>query len=136
MPRLWAKTVDFDQVAVGDELPILVKWETAQSLTRFVDPLADDNEEIQEPVTVPVVALTAYVKELLAKAFPPPSISAPGSSLEVDHLRDIPLGDTVSITGEVVSKRQESGLRLVDCLVMIETGDGQAAARARSVVSL
>ena len=35
MARLWARTTTFDSVNVGDELPILVKWETADTIARF-----------------------------------------------------------------------------------------------------
>ena len=35
MARLWARTTSFESVEVGDELPILVKWETSETIDRF-----------------------------------------------------------------------------------------------------
>ena len=35
MPRLWAKTVTYDSVSVGDQLPILAKWETEETIAGF-----------------------------------------------------------------------------------------------------
>ena len=135
MPRLWAMTVDFEKVAVGDDLPILVKWETPESISRFPSPDTAEDEIPDPPESVPMEALTSYVNELLGRGFPAPSITGPGSSLSIDLLRPIPLGDTVSITGEVVNKWEEEARRLVECRVVIETDDGQPAATARAVVS-
>lgn len=147
MPRLWAMTVDFQTVAIGDQLPILVKWETADSIRRLVakyEP-ADQNEvDIdlipEEPAVpapaVPVAALAGYVTELLKKAFPVASITAEGSELAVDALEPIDAGDTISVLGEVVGKWEDGELRLVECRVVIEKESGQTAATARAVVSL
>ena len=35
MPKLWAKTLDYDHIEVGDDLPILVKHEDQQSIDLY-----------------------------------------------------------------------------------------------------
>ena len=146
MPTLWAKTVEFDKIAVGDRLPILVKWETEHTIRRFVAPQdqsedqpedqPDDEDESKPPDNLPEAALTGYVSELLEKAFPYERLSADGSRFEVTTLHPVRLGDTTGISGRVTGKREEDGRRLVDCEIVIDV-DGQGiAAQARAVVSL
>ena len=89
MARLWARTTTFDLVNVGDELPILVKWETAETIARFAALLRPEPEGpdqapdsvLEAPPTAASQALLSYVTELLEKGFPLPSITAQGSSL-------------------------------------------------------
>jgi len=80
MPRLWAKTVTFDSVSLGDELPILVKWETEETIQRFRDlvtsreppaiysndpAIGPANEPANEP---PEIGEGATVQESMAQA--------------------------------------------------------------------
>ena len=132
MARLWAMTVDFETVAVGDQLPVLIKWETEHTIRRFAAP--EDEEEPGSPETLPHAALTAYVAELLEKAFPPESLSAEGSGFEITPLQPVPFGDTTGVSGRVVGKREENGQRSVDCDILIEIDGNGIAATARAVV--
>lgn len=161
MPRLWAKTASFDTISVGDELPILVKWETEETIKRFrslaspSEDLADSAQETADetasepagerataqPVSVWAMAFTAYVAELLEKAFKLPNIVAKGSQLDLEILQPVNPGDTLVLSGSVVDKRveQESGLqelRLVVCQVVIENQSGETVASADVLVSL
>ena len=81
MARLWAKTVTFESVSVGDTLPILVKWETRDTISGFVALLATEDSadavatstgdeaelEALSGRSAPAQALLAYVTELLEK---------------------------------------------------------------------
>ena len=163
MPRLWAKTVNFDSVSLGDELPILVKWETEETIQRFRDlvsptepPAVASNEPANEPknehaeadvVTmdrVPTIqpaliwgtALTAYVAELLEKSFKLPNIVAKGSQLELEIHQPVNPGDTLVLSGSVVDKRLEQELRLVECRVIVENQSGETVASATATVSM
>ena len=163
MPRLWAKTVSFESVSPGDELPILVKWETEETIRRFKElvsqlepPAVLLNEPANEPAaesaeadvvtTDPVTtiqsaliwgtALTAYVAELLEKAFKLPNIVAKGSQLELEILQPVNPGDTLVLFGSVVDKRVEQELRLVVCRVIIENQSGETVASATATVSM
>ena len=147
MARLWAKTVTFESVSVGDELPILVKWETEETIARFnavLNPEAPepDPEEIPDDVTgtadssASSPALAAYVLELLEKGFPITSILAQGSRLQLHPMIPVKPEDTITLTGLVVDKRIEKDRRLVECEVSIENQDGQTVARAEVVVCL
>jgi len=163
MARLWARTATFESISVGDTLPILVKWETRDTINGFTallspgdlpGDLPSDTPEGPEarpgvdPVEpdaaagpfAPAQALLAYVTELLEKAFPVPNLMAQGSRLELELLSPVRPEDTISLTGRVVGKSEDaaaSGLsrRLVECEVLIDNQEGQAIARAQAVVA-
>ena len=137
MARLWAMTVDFDSVAVGDTLPVLIKWETAESINRYAALHGEqDEEDIESATTLPPQTVTSYIVELLSKGFPRERLDDAGSSLEVEHLSEVVANDTVSMSGSVVDKRTESGQRVVECAVAVDNDRGEPVARARAVVSL
>ena len=154
MARLWAQTVDYLTVSVGDQLPILIRWETSESIRRLAAQFgAASDREGNEPdvneadvygdelaaedLALPGPAVTAYVTEALEKAFPRDRLTAEGSSVEVEFQKPILADETISISGEVVGKREESGLRLVECRIVIEKEENrEVAATARAVVSL
>ena len=145
MARLWAKTVTFDSVAVGDQLPILAKWETEETIARFnalisrEDTEPRDGEVPQDSSSGQAAgapALAAYVLELLEKAFPIPSILAQGSKLDIQTMQPVRPDDVITLTGEVVDKRQEEDRRMVECVVLVDNQHGQTVARAVCVVCL
>lgn len=139
MARLWARTVTFESVNVGDQLPILIKWETRESIQGFRDlmaftdpgPAVTDEEPSLEPG-----ALVSYVTELLEKAFPVSGIMARGSRLQLEPVAQVKPEDTISLSGEVVNKHQDDDQRLVECSIAIENQDGQTVGRATAVVSM
>ncbi len=148
MSRLWAKTVTFDAVRPGDQLPILVKSETADTIAGFYALLsADPDDSASEeayPDTeaygdkpVPSAALCAYAFELLEKAFPITGLMASGGGLNVEMIAPVRAGDTITLTGEVVDKGADDGhrkgythSRVVRCRVVMENQDGEAVANA------
>jgi hypothetical protein len=146
MPRLWARTVSFESVDVGDQLPILVKWETGETIERFTaltSPSGPEDptglpaaEEDTADVTAPPAALMTYVVELLEKAFPLTSIMAQGSRLELKPLAPVSPEDTISLSGQVIGKAEEEGQRLVECEIIIENQRSQTVGRAMAKVSL
>ena len=134
MARLWAMTCDFDAIAPGDYLPILIKWETAQSIRARLGPEAAETDEAQ--LELPRSAMLAYMRELLEKGFPPGSLDAEGSHLELELLHPVTPGDTISLSGVVAAKRTEGGRRLVECRLTAEHESGEPAAQAAAVVRL
>ena len=139
MARLWAMTVDYDSVGVGDTLPVLIKWETEETIQRYASLLSEpsaDEEEGEPATALPQRTVTSYVAELLAKGFPQECLDAEGSSLEVEHLSEVVANDTISLSGRVVGKQTADGLRLVECAVSVDNDRGEPVARARAVVSL
>ncbi len=152
MAKLWARTVSFESVSVGDQLPILVKWETRETIERFIAlasasfsglegsselPAAEEAApEDDTDVIAPPAALMTYVVELLEKAFPLTRILAQGSRLELEPLVPVRPEDTISLSGQVISKEEEGGLRLVECEIMIENQSGQTVGRAVAKVPL
>ena len=138
MARLWAMTVDFDTVAVGDTLPVLIKWETEESISRYAALHGQGGAESEGsvPEALPTQTVDGYITELLSKGFPPERLEAEGSSVAVEHLQGVRANDTISLSGRVVDKHTVDGLRLVECAVAVENDRGEPVARARALVSL
>ena len=138
MARLWAMTVDFDNVAVGDTLPVLIKWETKESISRYAALHGQGSEEGEGPApeALPIQTVDGYVTELLSKGFPLERLEAEGSSVDVEHLQPVLANDTISLSGLVVDRHTADGLRLIECAVAVENDRGEAVARARAVISL
>ena len=137
MTRLWAMTVDFDAVAVGDTLPVLIKWETEESIRRYAamhGEIVEDDDIV--PTALPAKIVDGYVTELLTKGFPAERLDADGSSVDVEHLQPVLANDTISLSGRVTDKRTSGSLRLVECEVSMENDRREAVARARAIVSL
>ena len=126
MATLWAQTAEYSNISVGDDLPILVKFE-------FRPPAQDGVEALKE-AAVDTEKLTAYVKELLLKAFPPDSVNNEDTSIDAEILIDFLPGDTVSVCGQVVGKSDAGGKRVVECQVTVETHEGETVAQARATV--
>ena len=136
MARLWAMTVDFDTVAVGDTLPVLIKWETEESILRYNSLHGEPDENDDYPETLPEKTVESYVVELLGKGFPPERLDAEGSSVDVQHLLPVAADDTISLAGKVTGKRIAEGISLVDCAVVVDNDRGEPVARATAVISL
>ena len=134
MARLWAMTATYESVRAGDELPVVVKWETAESLARFRGQTGLAAAE--EDVTVPVEMLAGYVRETLEKGLPIPPEPADALRLDWQSLSAIPAGEVISISGRVTDKGEKDGRRWVECRVVVENQEGQKAATATAVVTL
>lgn len=145
MARLWARTTSFESVNVGDELPILVKWETAETIAKFDSLMSSGAGEGASPpaeghdsavANAASQALVSYVTELLEKGFPLPCIVAKGSSVSLRMLEMVKPEDTISLMGTVVDKGSSEGVDFVECLVQIENQDNVPVAEARAVIVL
>ena len=117
MARLWAMTVEFDNVTVGDTLPVLIKWETEDTILRYNSLHGEPDENDEYPDTLPQKTVESYVVELLGKGFPPEKLGAEGSRVDVEHLLAVAANDTISLSGAVTGKHTAQGLRLVECAV-------------------
>ena len=135
MARLWAMTVDFENVAVGDTLPVLIKWETEDTILRYNSLHGEADENDEYPDTLPQKTVESYVVELLGKGFPPERLDVEGSRVDVEHLLPVIANDTISLSGVVTGKRTAEELRLVECSVAVDNDRGQPVARATAVIS-
>ncbi len=151
MSTLWAKRVTYESVQVGDDLPILVKHESQESIDLYArnastgpkpgwHDLHTDEEFAEKGIfggrVNTGVATVAYVAELLEKAFPVRSLMSYGSRLEMRATEPIRSGDTITFTGEVTGKREEDGRRLVECEVIGTNQLNRTVARAKAIVPL
>ena len=135
MARLWAMTVEFENVAVGDTLPVLVKWETEDTILRYNSLHGEADENDEYPDTLPQKTVESYVVELLGKGFPPERLDVEGSKVDVEHLLPVIANDTISLSGVVTGKQTAEELRLVECSVAVDNDRGQPVARATAVIS-
>ena len=152
--RLWARTTTFESVNEGDQLPILVKWETSETIGRMSSLVeagsgvrtggeGEGGEEDAdhggasgaEADGAPIQGLLSYVTELLEKGFPLPRIMAAGSAVSIRLLLPVKAEDTVSLTGRVVGKNSFGGLGLVECAISLENQDQELVAEARAVIA-
>lgn len=132
MVRLWAPTADFDAIAAGDTLPVVIKWETDESIRRYAARHGDsDNDD-----ALPRQTLADYIVELIGKGFPPERLDTAGSSLDVEQMQPVRANDTISLSGQVTGKTTSDGRRLVHCAVTVENDRGETVAVARAVISL
>ena len=145
MPDLWAMTTTYESVSVGDRLPVLVKFESRDTIARLnalaAGPSADqagtDSDLIpDDDITLSEAALCAYVFELLEKGFPISDRQAPGHRLDMEFTKSVGEGDIISLTGEVIGKREEGGLRLVECRLTVEDDHGEPIGQGTATVSL
>lgn len=132
MPTLWAQTSNFETISVGDELPILVKFEFRMPIPDGAGALAISPKE--ELVTTE--KLSSYFKELLLKGFPASSVNDEGTTIAVTILTEFLPGDTVSLNGQVVGKVDDGDGQRVECEITVESENGDVLAIGQAVVSL
>ena len=151
---MWARTTTFESVNEGDQLPILVKWETSETIGRMSSLVGEGTDAKTggegegsdgdaDPGGVggtvaddaPVQGLLSYVTELLEKGFPLPRIMASGSAVSIRSLLPVKAEDTVSLTGRVVRKSSTGGLGLVECAISLENQDQELVAEAWAVIA-
>ena len=123
---LWAQTVSFELVEPGDVLPVVIRWETEESIERVNSRWQADRgpENGEPPGELCEEAVGQYVVELLGKGFQAERVAAPESSLEVEMTGSVRAGDIISLSGRVVSKREVDGLGLVECAVVVAAQEG------------
>ena len=144
-----AATASYDSIQVGDELPSIQKTETQETIddyTRLIvnareAPTTGSNLHTDQGFadagiftgTVNYGVVTcAFMMELLQKAFPTSNLLR--STFEMRALEPIRAGDTVTFTGRVLDKRQESGGRLVEVEVTGTNQLGQSVAAGKASV--
>ena len=127
MPTLWAQTSEYGNISVGDDLPILVKFEFR--------PLVQEGAGTPQEDPVGPEKLTAFVKELLLKAFLPDNVNNDSTTIETESVIEFLPGDTVSVRGRVVGKSNEGGRLTVKCQGTVEAQEGTLLANATAVVS-
>lgn len=127
-----AQTLRYDQLNVGDEIPLVVKNVTQEKIDRYADASGDRNPLHIDPEfakntmyggTIAHGMLTlAYVSEMMTRAFGKGWLS--GGKLEINFLGPVRPGDTVTAKGTVTEKTEENGQRSVRCDVWVENPKG------------
>ena len=150
MATLWAKRVSYDTVEPGDDLPILVKHESQETIDLYAQQaspgprpgwrsLHTDKEFAATGIFGGTVnmgtATVAYVAELLEKAFPIKNLMSQHSRLEMRATEPVRAGDTITFTGRVTGKREDDGRGLVECEVIGANQLDQTVARGCATIS-
>ena len=119
----------WDDIAVGDPLPTVVKGETQATINDYSNlahdrkpnwkSLHSDEEYSRERsifgATVNMgVATFAYFAEVVQEAFGPRRTLSEGTRLKVKATNPVYAGDTVTFAGTVTGMREDGGRRLVD----------------------
>lgn len=140
MARLWAMTATYESVQAGDELPIVVKWETAESIARFlaqIDPAAAAvAAEAGDAAQLPAAMLDSYARELLEKGLPVPPEPADALRLTWQSRSPITAGDTLSLSGRVTGKGEREGRQWIDCQITVSGANGQTLGTATAAAAL
>lgn len=140
MARLWAMTATYESAQAGDELPIVVKWETAESIARFLaqtEPAAAAAAaEAGDAAQLPAAMLDGYARELLEKGLPVPPEPADALRLTWQSRSPIAAGDTLSLSGRVTGKGERDGRRWIDCQITVSGDAGQTLGTATAAVAL
>lgn len=127
-----ASAATWESIRIGDELPSQTKLETQETINTYAafrraalgprrewKDLHTDPEFAQGGIfggTVNMGVATAdYFFQVLERAFPCEALFSPHSRYSFKAVAPIRGGDTVTITGKVVDKRQEDGRKLVAC---------------------
>ncbi len=145
-----AKTVNFDSISVGDELPTIQKSETQEDISDYLElnnrqprdiPSANlhtdekfSDKGIFGGMVNYGVTTCGFITELLQMAFPTRNITM--GSLIMRALEPIRADDVVTYTGKVLDKRVEGTERLVEVEVTGTNQLGQTVAAAKATIPL
>ena len=101
----------FEQLAVGHEFPPTSYQLTESVISRYVEAVGGQQDFLKSGI-VPPLAIAAYAMDALAKSFsvPPGSIHA---SQELEFLKVVPIGTTISCGGKVAQKVERGRLNLI-----------------------
>ncbi len=146
-----AASVTFESIQVGDELPVLEKTESQETINGYTELNRREDAPVQRGANLHTdegyaqagifagtvnqgVVTCAYLYELLQMAFPMANVYR--STFNMRALEPFRPGDVVSFTGKVLEKREEGGQRLVDVEVTGTNQLGQTIASAKATVPL
>ena len=101
----------FEQLAVGYEFPSASYQLTEPVISKYVEAVSGQQDFLTSGI-VPPLAIAAYAMDALAKSFsvPPGSIHA---SQELEFLKIVPIGATISCGGKIAQKVERGRLNLV-----------------------
>ena len=101
----------FEQLVVGHEFPPIGYQLTESVISKYVEAVGGQQVFLKSGL-VPPLAMAAYALVALAQSFsvPPGSIHA---SQELEFLKVVPIGTTISCAGKVAQKVERGRLNLV-----------------------
>ncbi|MBI2831353.1 MAG: MaoC family dehydratase [Chloroflexi bacterium] len=113
--------IGFEQLAVGYEFPSTSYQLSPQLISKYTEAVGAQSEE-KSPVAgfVPPLAIAAYIMTAMTKtvSLPPGTIHA---SQELEFLKPVPIGTTISCTSKVAQKVQRGKLNLL--MIQLEALD-------------
>jgi len=124
----------FEQLAVGHEFPSTSYQLTESVISKYVEAVGEQRDFLTSGI-VPPLAIAAYAMSALAKAFsvPPGSIHA---SQELEFLKAVPIGATISCGGKVVQKVERGRLNLIVLEINAITQDKEKVLTGKATIAI
>jgi len=103
--------ISFDQLAVGYEFP-LTSYELSKSVIgKYLEAVGGQQDFLTSGI-IPPLAIAAYAMTALSQSFSVPK-GAIHAAQELEFLKSVPIGTTISCSGKVVQKVQRGQLYLL-----------------------
>jgi acyl dehydratase len=134
----------YEDVAVGDALPTLVKTPTTRQLVKYAGASGDFyeihydhhfavNAGLKDGVIVHGLLTAGWLAQMLTDWLPLPTAL---KKFSVSYRAMARPGDTISCKGTVVNKYEKDGEHLVDCEIYAENQRGERCAVGSATVAL
>lgn len=101
----------FDQLAVGHEFPSTSYELSEPVISKYLEAVGGQQHFLTSGI-VPPLAIAAYAMTALSQSFPVPA-GAIHAAQELEFLKLVPIGTTISCSGKVAQKVQRGPLYLL-----------------------
>lgn len=101
----------FDQLAVGHEFPSTSYELSEPVISKYLEAVGGQQHFLTSGI-VPPLAIAAYAMTALSQSFPVPA-GAIHAAQELEFLKLVPIGTTISCSGKVAQKVQRGQLYLL-----------------------
>ncbi len=138
------QSIYYDDVQVGDAIPVLVKHPTTRQLVKYAGASGDYYEihydhhfavkaGLKDGVIVHGLLTAGWLAQLVTDWLPSPLAL---KKFAVSYRVMARPGDTITCTGTIVSKYDKDDLHLVDCEIAAENQQGEKRAIGNGNVAL
>ncbi|MBI3327733.1 MAG: dehydratase [Nitrospinae bacterium] len=138
------KTLYYDDVNLGDDIPTLVKKPTTQQLVKYAGASGDYyqihydhhfavNAGLKDGVIVHGLLTAGWMAQMLTDWLPSPMAL---KKFGVSYRAMARPGDTIACKGKIVNKYEKGGEHLLECEIAAENQRGEQCAVGTATVAL